>query len=109
MSCKFNDGFVDCAGREVWMRLPNDGSPAAAREIDSADVHSFNRTKVKPLEIVYIYPIGKFTDDSAGTLKSLAPALVNLSNLPASLSCKVVKAAVYSVMFRAYVLMASLI
>jgi len=40
MSCKFNDGFVDCAGREVWMRLPNDGSPAAAREIDSADVHS---------------------------------------------------------------------
>ncbi|HOG73094.1 MAG TPA: hypothetical protein PK839_09940 [Tenuifilaceae bacterium] len=63
MSCKFNDGFVDCAGREVWMRLPNDGSPAAAREIDSADVHSFNRTKVKPLEIVYIYPIGKFTDD----------------------------------------------
>jgi len=28
-----------------------------------ADVHKFNRTKVKPLEIVYIYPIGKFTDD----------------------------------------------
>jgi|ADurb_Ile_03_Slu_FD_contig_21_2884328_length_263_multi_3_in_0_out_0_1 hypothetical protein len=27
-----------------------------------ADVHKFNRTKVKPLEIVYIYPNGKLTD-----------------------------------------------